>query len=457
MRDLVFVAFVLFFIGSGCRRPFLFVLAYAYVDIVAPQRITYYLLNAMPISLIAFVLAFAGWLLVDNKRDSRFTLRQAMIGLLLVYCAITTSSADFYEPALEKWAWVWKALVFAMFLPLTLRTRTRMEALALVMVLSASSIIITGGIKTLVSGGGYGVLKLLVDDNTGLYESSIISCVAIAIIPLILWLTKYGTVYKSDIFVKLFAAGLIFACLLIPVGTQARTGLVCIAMLAILALRTVKRRMLYIGAMALAGAIAVPMMPSSFSDRMGTMNNYKADQSASTRVEVWKWTWEYAKDNPMGGGFMAYLQNKITISKEDTKGTEGNQDVEVEKLQDKARAYHSSYFEMLGEQGYPGLVLWLLLHLSGIWQMEVVRRRYLKRTGEDEAWIAPLANALQMGQIIYMTGSLFVGIAFQPFIYMMVALQIALASYLKRREAAAAMRPMVRRAPAMAGKAPPVA
>ena len=37
--------------------------------------------------------------------------------------------------------------------------------------------------------------------------------------------------------VKLYGAALIFACLLIPIGTEARTGLVCIGLLGLLTLR----------------------------------------------------------------------------------------------------------------------------------------------------------------------------------------------------------------------------
>ena len=48
---------------------------------------------------------------------------------------------------------------------------------------------------------------------------------------------------------------------------------------------------------------AIPFLPQSFTERMETIQNHKSDQSASTRVAVWMWTWEYAKDNPMGGGF----------------------------------------------------------------------------------------------------------------------------------------------------------
>ncbi|MBQ0770964.1 MAG: putative O-glycosylation ligase, exosortase A system-associated, partial [Sphingomonadales bacterium] len=193
MRDLIFVGYLVALLFIAFKRPFLFTLIYAYVDIVAPQRLSYFMLNSVPLSLIVFALAFLGYLVADNKQDSRFSFRQAMMLLLLAYCGYTTVQAEVPVAALEKWDWVWKALVFAIFLPLTLRTRLRLEALALFMVLCAGTLIITGGIKTLASGGGYGVLVLLVDNNSGLYEGSIISTVAICIIPLILWLAHHGT------------------------------------------------------------------------------------------------------------------------------------------------------------------------------------------------------------------------------------------------------------------------
>src|SRR5690606_5763967 len=194
----------------------------------------------------------AGWLVLDRKAGTRFTLRQALILILLAWCGLTTLSAAFPVEALTKWGWVWKALVFAAFLPLTLRTRLRIEATTLIMVLSIGTIIINGGIKTVFGGGGYGELSLLVRENSGLYEGSILSTAAIATVPLILWLARHGTVFKPDWRVKAFAAALIFACLLIPVGTAARTGLVCIAVLGILLLRSVRYRFVYAGIACLA-------------------------------------------------------------------------------------------------------------------------------------------------------------------------------------------------------------
>jgi probable O-glycosylation ligase (exosortase A-associated) len=451
MRDLIFVAFLAVFFAAGFRRPFLFVLSYVYIDIVSPQRLTYLLLNAIPISLIAVGLAVGGWLIADNKRDVRVAPRQGLILLLLLWCFITTKNADFPVEALDKWDWVWKALAFAAFLPLTLRTRLRIESLLLFMIASACSIIIVGAIKTLASGGGYGELNLMVSNNSGLYEGSTISTVAIAIIPLILWFTRFGTIFPPDWKVKTFCFALIFACLLIPIGTSTRTGLLCIGLVAVLMLRETRRKVLYLGLIAAMGLVAVPFLPSAFSDRMSTIKSYQGDESASTRLAVWKWTWEYSKEHPFGGGFEMYRQNQIRYDTVKVQGDAANATVDTKLTVDKARAFHSAYFEMLGEQGWPGLILWAAISLIGLFRMEVLRRRYRKPPktddGAGEEWVAPLAGALQSAHLVYLLGACFIGIAFQPFIYMLVGAQIGLDTYLARKRGEASWRPMRKNVP----------
>src|SRR3546814_1392850 len=117
MLDLGLTAFLGCFLLLGFKRPFLWVLCYLYVDIVAPQVISWGILAKIPVSLIAFAAAFLGWLVFDDKRDSRFTFRQGLLVLLLAYCAATTFTAVYPVEAAYNWAWVWKALVFAFFLP----------------------------------------------------------------------------------------------------------------------------------------------------------------------------------------------------------------------------------------------------------------------------------------------------------------------------------------------------
>jgi probable O-glycosylation ligase (exosortase A-associated) len=449
MRDLAFIAFLAALLGAGFRRPFLFVLAYAYIDIVSPQRLTYLLLNSVPVSMIAVGLAVLGWLAFDDKRDVRVAPRQFLIVLLLGYCFYTTLHADFPLEAKDKWEWVWKALVFAAFLPLTLRTKLRIEALLLFMILSAASIIIVGGIKTLGSGGGYGELNLMVTNNSGLYEGSTISTVAIAIIPLIVWFSRHGTIFAPDWRVKGFSYALIFACLLIPVGTSTRTGLLCIGLLALLMIRDTRRKFVYLAALGCLGLAAIPFLPSSFTERMGTIKTYQADASASTRLAVWQWTLDYVKTHPMGGGFEAYRQNQIRYEKVAVKEDGSVAKVDHSLEVDKARAYHSAYFEMLGEQGWPGLAIWLVINLAGLFRMEVLRRRY-RNPEPGQEWIAPLASALQNAHFIYLLGATFIAIAFQPFIYMLVGAQIGLDTYCARKRAESAWRPLRKPRPAVA-------
>jgi len=101
---------------------------------------------------------------------------------------------------------------------------------------------------------------------------------------------------------------------------------------------------------------------------------------------------------------------------------------------------------MLGEQGWPGLILWIAINLIGIVRMEVLRQRY-RKAPPDQAWISPLAGALQAAHIVYLFGAAFIAIAFQPFIYMLIGAQIGLDTYLARKRSEASWRPMKRTRP----------
>ncbi|MET4132605.1 putative O-glycosylation ligase (exosortase A-associated) [Porphyrobacter sp. MBR-155] len=439
MLDLAFLAFIGYVLVLGIRRPFLWVLLYVYIDILAPQRIGYSIIASLPVSLIAFAAAFGGWLALDRKQGARFTTRQGLMLALLAYCWWTTGNADFPAEAATKWDWVWKALLFAIFLPLTLTTRARIEGLALVLVLAIATIVIGTGMKTVLGGGGYENLKFFVNDNSGIYESSTLATVAIGLIPMIWWFVRHGTVFRPHWAVTAFAAALTFACLLVPIGTEARTGLLCIAALGVLMLRYTRHRLLFIAGAGVLGLTALPFLPQSYYERMATITAPGGDESASTRVAVWQWTLDYVDEKPFGGGFDAYRGNRFSYVMPVKEVAGNTTTLEYKEVVDEGRAFHSSVFEMLGEQGWPGLAIWLALHGLGLWQMERIQRRWRGREDEAERWIAPFAAALQMGAVIYLVGALFQGIAYQPVMLMLVGLQIGLHSYCQRIDSARAL------------------
>ena len=59
--------------------------------------------------------------------------------------------------------------------------------------------------------------------------------------------------------------------LVVPVGTEARTGLLCIAALAVLLLRYTRRRLMFIAGAGVLGLLALPFLPQSYYDRMATI------------------------------------------------------------------------------------------------------------------------------------------------------------------------------------------
>ena len=201
-------------------------------------------------------------------------------------------------------------------------------------------------------------------------------------------------------------------------------------------LRYTKQRFLFIAGAGVLGLTALPFLPQSYYERMSTLAQPSGDESASTRIAVWEWTIDYVAKKPLGGGFDAFRGNKFNYVMPVKQTDRNTTTVTYQPVEDKGRAYHSSFFEMLGEQGWPGLIIWIALHLIGLWQMERIQRRWKNAEDEAERWIAPLAAALQMGALIYLVGATFQGIAYQPVMLMLVGLQIGLNTYCARIDSA---------------------
>ena len=64
--------------------------------------------------------------------------------------------------------------------------------------------------------------------------------------------------------------------------------------------------------------------------------------------------------------------------------------------------------------------------------MERIRWRFRRTEEGTNSWQWGLATALQQAQLTYLVAAAFVGIAYQPYIFMLIGLQCGLWSYVKR-------------------------
>jgi probable O-glycosylation ligase (exosortase A-associated) len=86
------------------------------------------------------------------------------------------------------------------------------------------------------------------------------------------------------------------------------------------------------------------------------------------------------------------------------------------------RDVHSIYFEVLGEHGWPGLILFLsLLALTWMKCRSVIR---FARTHPEALWAKDLAAMIQVTMVAYMSAGAFLGLAYFDYIYHLVAIVV---------------------------------
>lgn len=411
----------------GFSAAFAAALGFVWVDIVKPQQLAYSIINGQPLSFLAAIATLSLFVLKDRKFPPKFGLILLLIALLLVWVTFTTSLSTIPTRAWTKWDWASKVLIFALLIPFIFRSRVQIEAFILVLIFAASTIFFSAGIKTLLGGGGYGTLAIMGGGNTGLAEGSTLALVCVMLIPLIVFVMRHTLIFPKNLASFGLFAGIICTALATVFGTTARTGVIALAVLFLLLVLKSRKKLWWIAGGALAGLVMLNLNLSStmWGSRMSTIETHNADSSALGRVKVWEWTLDYVGSHPLGGGFDAYLHNRIQTVSED-----GVIQYVPDDWEFGGKAFHSIYFEILGEQGIPGFIMYFLMISLSLLKLHGLKRAWKDHPGMD--WLVALADALNSAIIIVLVGGAFVGIAYQPFIFYMVSLTVAIDQYAAR-------------------------
>ena len=162
--------------------------------------------------------------------------------------------------------------------------------------------------------------------------------------------------------------------------------------------------------------VMVMYMPEHWTNRMSTIDEYEEDASAQGRINAWLMAWNLVKDRPIvGGGFDMY--SDYTFGRWAPNPTD-------------IHSSHSNYFQMLGEHGWPGLILFLTLLLLS-WRMasEVIGK---VRSRPDLQWAGNLCRMMQVSLIGYCVGGAFVNLAYFDLIYFYITLIVGCRFYVQR-------------------------
>jgi putative inorganic carbon (HCO3(-)) transporter len=156
------------------------------------------------------------------------------------------------------------------------------------------------------------------------------------------------------------------------------------------------------------GVALIGFMPDTWMSRMETIGEYQEDSSAMGRINAWQMAWNLASHNFFGGSFGIY--NLETFGRYAPNPTD-------------VHAAHSIYFQVLGEQGFLGLFIFLLLWAL-VWKgAGRMRKQGLKQP--ETRWVSDLGSMCQVSLAGYAIGGAFLSLAYFDLPYNILILVVA--------------------------------
>ena len=169
--------------------------------------------------------------------------------------------------------------------------------------------------------------------------------------------------------------------------------------------------------------VAVSFAPQAWNDRMDKMARGEVDSSETQRLIAWRTGWNLAMDYPItGGGLEAYPDVSVFQHYQPEEMPGGRE----------SSGPHSVYFQVLGELGFPGLALFLLLLGSCFVSLHRLRNR-AKRLDRSH-WVIPFTRMFEVSLAAFAVSGAFLGRAYFDLWFEMVACIVVL-RLLYRREA----------------------
>jgi len=406
MRDLAIVLIVCGSLPFILVRPWIGVLVWAWLGYMNPHRLAWGFAYNFPFAEIVALVTMCGILFSREKKRLPWSFTLFLWLALIAWMNVTTVFALDPVSADVEWDRTMKIQLISLVTLLLMHGRDRINWLVIVIALSLGFFGVKGGIFTILTGGGervYGPPGSFIEDNNALGLALVMT------LPL-MWYVQLRVPKPIYRWAILGAIGLTAFAIL---STQSRGAfLAIVAMSAFLWFKSPKK--FWTG---LLIVITLPLlfafMPSSWHERMGTIEDYQEDGSALGRINAWWFAYNLAKDHPfVGGGFDTFNEELFQRYAPDP---------------DNFHDAHSIYFEMLGEHGFVGLFLFLALAAAVFASAQRVIRR--ARAGPELAWARDLAGMVQTSLIGYAVGGAFLGLAYFDLYYHLVAIVLLLRSH----------------------------
>ena len=417
MRDIA-LSLVIFGLLPFCLlRPWVGILTWNWIGLMNPHRLTFGFAYSFPFAMLVGGTTLLGWLITRDKKPIPWNRELVLFVLMCAFFAFTSTVAWLPDAAWARWFGFFKVILMAIIGTTLIYGRDRIKLLITVIVLSIGYYGFKGGIWVFLTGGANRVQG---PEATFIGGNTFLGLALLMVLPLLMALAREET-RKWWRWLFLSVAMLSIVSTVFTYSRGALLGLVVV--LPLVFLRS-KRKFLIAMLMIPALLIGKELVPEELYKRADTIEEYQTDGSAQARIHAWIVSWNIAKDYPLtGAGFD--FDDPETVDRWRSYG-----DPELGKYIPTYQAAHSIYFQLLGQHGFIGLGLWLMLLLFALRSLQRLNREHMKQP--EHAWIANYASAVQIGLIGYMVSGAFLNSGYFDLVYLYISFTAILG-----REAAA--------------------
>lgn len=403
LRSLALLLFVLATLPMAFFEPFVGLLLWVLFSYMNPYRDTYgFAYNMHWVFMIASVTLFSMMLNSKKVRSIRWTPLSVSLLMFLVSTGISAFFAVMNVHAHAAWIQFMKVQVMVFVTLMLVYDKKRLHWMLWVIVLSFGFWSVKGGLFSLATGGHYHVLgptQSFYRDNN---QFALVMCMALPVM-------RYLQTSVSSFWVRRFLWVLLGLTVMSILGTYSRGGLITLVMVLLFLILKSRKRVSILATALIAVPLVVGFLPQHWKARMTGITTGHAEHSASFqgRIQSWEFATNVAIHRPLtGGGFGVWASNQMW----DEYGPPGAYH----------RAIHSIWFQVLGENGFLGFILFVMI-LSFSWR----NLSYVRKTTKsvpDRLWMHDLAGYLQISLVAYVVGGSALPQAYFDFTYQICAL-----------------------------------
>ena len=414
MRDLIVMVIILGSIPICLVSPYIGILLWFWVTYFNPHRFTWSYAYSFPVAMAVAVPTLVGTIPAKKTIRSLLTAESLLLLALWAWFTITYIHAQdiplFAANMLDakyEMNHISKILVMTFVMIVIINSKERLRNVLLV---TAGSLGMLALKSALFGFQVEGVSRVHGPPDSFLTENNAYGLALNMALPLLFFLVRDEPRRWLRILLRVLFAASVVSVLL----TYSRGGLLGLA--AVITVLTLRSKHKALGAFLLAvtALLVISFAPSAWMSRMGDFASGNLDSSANMRLTSWAVAWRLSQDYTMGGSFDA-VPNADVYRR-----------YQPRPLPDNAPSSgpHSIYFQLLGDQGFVGLGIFLLLMASCLWTLFRVRRaaRRLPRARSLIVYCLMVETSI----LAFLISGAFLGVVYLDVIYQMVGLTIIL-------------------------------